>query len=59
MATRGYVFQVICNALYIVGTQCMSVLPPSREKFRYDTFNKVVGGTLCSIHRVAFCVVLF
>lgn len=42
--------------------QCVCIpalLPPPSEEFRYDIFNKVVGGAVLSVHKVAFCVVLF
>lgn len=34
-------------------------LPPPSEESRHDIFNKVVGGTPLSVHKVAFCAVLF
>lgn len=39
---------------------CIPVpLPSPSEKFQDAIFNKVVGGILFGIHKVAFCVVLF
>lgn len=61
MAKRGDVWQVP-RALYVVGAHvcCIPVcLPFPGEKFHHDIFNKVGGGTLFSVHKVAFWVVLF
>lgn len=61
LAQWGSVWQVP-PALSAVGAWCVGVpvpRPSPREKFHCDIFNKMVGGPLFSVQKVAFCVVLF